>query len=94
MHFKHDLELSLKAGRRWTLSPAAFDCSMNEDYVGILARQSRRISYKSGGVFEKTLVQHYLMRVRSVLKNYRLKARSCAARKRKLRRLSQVASSG
>ena len=71
MHFKHDFESSLRVQRQWTLNPACYDCSLNEDFIGAVARQSRRISYKHGGVFETTLLRHYLLKARFTIRKFR-----------------------
>ena len=68
-HFKHDFEMAMRRRRNWTQNPCVYDCSMNEDMIGVLSRQSRRISYKHTG-FEHTLLRHYLMRLRSVIKKH------------------------
>lgn len=44
-HFAHDLDKSFD--NEYSLNPAIFDCSMSEDFVGRVSRQSRRISYRN-----------------------------------------------
>lgn len=53
MHFSHDMNVSLQEHREFTLNPCTFDNSMSEDYIGRIARQSRRISFR---LVEKTLL--------------------------------------
>ena len=84
-HFKHDLEMAMRSRRCWTQNPATYDCSSNEDMIGILSRQSRRISYKHT-CFERTLLQHYMLKLRSVIKRYR--KQGCAQPARKVWRLT------
>lgn len=53
-HIERDLEEAKH--RSYSINPATFDCSMSEDFVGHVARQSRRISYKN--VVENTLLAY------------------------------------
>ncbi len=46
MHFKPDLDTALR-GDRYAISPATFDTSMCEDFIGRISRHSRRISYRN-----------------------------------------------
>ena len=66
-HYKHELEMSLRLNQQATINPAAFDCSMSEDFIGRIARQSRRIGFKKDH-FEKHLLQHYLLKLSFVLR--------------------------
>ena len=81
MHYKFEFEMGARAGRRFLQNPAAYDCSHNEDFVGIISRQSRRIAYKHG-CFEATPLRHYLLKVRCVLKRHRKSGRARPARGR------------
>ncbi|CAE7310029.1 unnamed protein product [Symbiodinium sp. CCMP2592] len=65
-HFKHDLEKALQGNLAATLNPATWDCSMSEDFIGRVSRQSRRIGYKRN-LFEKHVLQHYLLKFGFVL---------------------------
>lgn len=70
-HVYHDLHLS--RDQEYTLNPAVWDCSMSEDFVGRVARQSRRISYKQ--VVENTVLA------------YKVRANLTIQRFKKIRRL-------
>lgn len=69
-HVGHSLALSKAAGHVMTVNPALWDCSMAEDFVGAVARQSRRISHKN--VCENTLLM-YRIKARMVIKNFKKK---------------------
>jgi len=49
------------------LNPACFDCSMNEDFVGAVAKQSRRIGYRC---LLDNLFLAYKVKLRFVIKRY------------------------
>ena len=61
------LEMSKRQGHAVCLNPGVWDCSQSEDFVGKVARQSRRVSYRN--VVNNTLLA-YLVKTRSVLKDY------------------------
>ncbi|CAE7283808.1 unnamed protein product [Symbiodinium microadriaticum] len=69
-HFKHDFEDSLQKNRQTLINPAAFDCSMSEDFIGRVSRQSRRIGFKKDK-FEKHLLQHYLLKFSFIVRGYK-----------------------
>ena len=46
VHFRADLDDCMERAQEATLSPACFDNSMSEDFIGRIAKQSRRISFK------------------------------------------------
>ena len=70
-HIKADLEP--EPGREFYLNPATWCCSMSEDFVGRVARQSRRISYIK--IVENTLLA------------YKIKCRFQLQRLKKIRKL-------
>ena len=47
MHFRTDCDQAILEDREFTLNAASFDCSMSEDFIGRIARQSRRISFRN-----------------------------------------------
>lgn len=53
-HFQHDAEKA--KDEPFTMNPGAFDTSTSEDFVGHVARQSRRISYKN--IVENTVLAY------------------------------------
>lgn len=65
-HVKVSLENS--ADKDFYLSPAVFCCSMSEDFIGHVAKQSRRVSYKQ--VIESTLLA-YKVRARFQLRRFK-----------------------
>eukprot|EP00438_Fugacium_kawagutii_P005180 Skav213101 [mRNA] locus=scaffold2769:116743:117162:- [translate_table: standard] len=65
-HVKFSLESS--ADKEFYLNPATFCCSMAEDFIGHVARQSRRVSYKQ--VVESTLLA-YKVRARFQLQRFK-----------------------
>ena len=65
-HFRYDLDKAIRSGRRMILNPACWDCSMSEDFIGRVARQSRRIAFKRN-TFERQLLRMYLLKVKFVL---------------------------
>ena len=66
-HWKHEFESALQRNEQTIINPAAWDCSQSEDFIGRVARQSRRIGFKSG-LFEKHLIQHYLLKLGFVIR--------------------------
>lgn len=56
MHFRSDFDDSIQQQRLLTLNPAVFDNSMSEDFIGKIARQSRRISFRK---VEKQILLSY-----------------------------------
>lgn len=64
-HIYHDLEIAL---RDYTVNPAFWDCSMSEDFVGRVARQSRRVSYRH--TVENTLLA-YKVKSKLVIQNFK-----------------------
>ena len=69
VHFFHhslrDLELQLRdSDREWFMSHAVWNCEANEDFIGRLARISRRVSSRTCTL--RTL-QRYLVKVRRVM---------------------------
>eukprot|EP00438_Fugacium_kawagutii_P036521 Skav217612 [mRNA] locus=scaffold2172:275333:276781:- [translate_table: standard] len=53
-HVAH--ELALMESEPFSLNPGTFDCSMSEDFIGKISKQSRRISFKN--VVENTLLAY------------------------------------
>ena len=67
-HFKVDLREVLAASTTtMALNPCAFDCSINEDFVGRVARQSRRIGYRN---LTENLFLAYLVKFKFVVRRY------------------------
>ena len=62
-HFRADFDDSLAAGLERTLNPACFDNSCSEDFIGKIAKQSRRISYKN---IESALLLAYCVKAKFV----------------------------
>ena len=62
-HFRADFDDSLAAGLERTLNPACFDNSCSEDFIGKIAKQSRRISYKN---IERALLLAYCVKAKFV----------------------------
>ena len=67
-HVAHSLWMSKAAGAVEAVNPAMWDCSMAEDFVGAVARQSRRVSHKN--VCSNTLLM-YRIKARMVIKNFK-----------------------
>ena len=61
LHFRADFDDSLAGGWPHTLNPAVFDNSMSEDFIGKVARLSRRISFKN---IERTILHSYQVKVK------------------------------
>ena len=75
-HIRLQLEQGLRQNRTHILNPAVFDCSTSEDFIGRVARQSRRISKKAG--FERMILHAYLLKTHFVIKRYRKQNRFMA----------------
>ena len=69
-HFRRDLDTALLRGDSLVFNAAVFDNSMAEDFIGRVARQSRRIGFKSK-LFERHLLQRYLLKTRFVITHFR-----------------------
>ena len=68
MHFRTELDDSLQENREWTLNPACFDNSLSEDFIGRVARQSRRISFKN---VERTILSSYKVKLQFEVKDFK-----------------------
>ena len=68
-HFKKDFEDSLKRGKALAISPGVYDCAMGEDYIGKIAKLSRRVAYKRGH-FERSILRVALVKAKSVLNKF------------------------
>ena len=66
-HIYHGLESSTGSA---TCNPALYDCSMSEDFVGQVARQSRRVSYRH--TVQNTLLA-YKVKARLVIQRFKKK---------------------
>ena len=66
-HIYHGLEISTGPA---TCNPALYDCSMDEDFVGQVARQSRRVSYRH--TVQNTLLA-YKVKARLVIQRFKKK---------------------
>ena len=62
------VHLALLCFEEYACNPAMFDCSMSEDFIGHLSRQSRRISHTN--VVENTILA-YKVKARFVLKRFK-----------------------
>ena len=69
-HIRVCLEQSSQ--NQYTLNPAIADCSMSEDFIGRVSRQSRRISYVQ--IVENTLLA-YKVKARFVLQRFKKRKR-------------------
>ena len=69
-HIRVCLEQSSQ--NQYTLNPAIADCSMPEDFIGRVSRQSRRISYVQ--IVENTLLA-YKVKARFVLQRFKKRKR-------------------
>ena len=67
-HIYMFLELSKRRGEQLALNPGTWDCSMSEDFVGAIARQSRRVCYRS---VTFNTVHAYLVQARFVMKRFK-----------------------
>ena len=70
LHFIADLQECLDKKIGYTLNISTFDCSMNEDFVGRIARQSRRISTKNA---EDALIRVYLCKLKACIRKHKAK---------------------
>ena len=68
MHYQADFDDSIRETRQWTLNPAAFDNSMSEDFIGRIARQSRRISFRN---IEKSILLSYQTKAHFVIDKFK-----------------------
>jgi len=68
MHFRSDFDDSIQQQRRKTLNPAVFDNSMSEDFIGKVARQSRRISFRK---VEKQILISYQTKAHFELERFK-----------------------
>ena len=67
MHFRTDLDRAL-AQNRLALNPAVFDCSMSEDFIGKIARSSRRISFKH---VERSTIETWQLNARKAIVRFK-----------------------
>lgn len=67
LHFRADFDDFLHGGREVCLNPACFDNSMSEDFIGRVARQSRRISFKK---IEWTILRSYQVKTKFVIDKF------------------------
>lgn len=67
-HIQHQLELSKHARHSVACNPALYDCSMAEDFIGKVARQSRRVSYRN---IEENTILAYKIKTRLVIQRYK-----------------------
>ena len=67
-HIDHYLQDARNAGDPISVNPALYDCSMSEDFVGQVARQSRRVSYKK--TVDNTLLA-YRVRAKMVIQRFK-----------------------
>lgn len=70
-HFPVELETS---GEHLACNPALFDCSMSEDFIGRVARQSRRVSYVN--IVHNTILA-YKVKARFVIKRFKKQKFKC-----------------
>eukprot|EP00438_Fugacium_kawagutii_P009614 Skav215640 [mRNA] locus=scaffold736:247242:248783:- [translate_table: standard] len=69
-HFR--IELALKHRNAYSCNPALYDCSMAEDFIGKVSRQSRRVS--NVNIVENTLLA-YKVKTRFVIKRFKKQKR-------------------
>ena len=67
LHFRSDFDDAIAEGRLFTLNPAIFDCSMSEDFVGRISRQSRRVSFRN---IERSVLKAYQMKAKFVISKF------------------------
>lgn len=67
-HVYHSLELSKRARHSVACNPALHDCSMAEDFIGKVARQSRRVSFRN---VEENTILAYKIKTRLVIQRYK-----------------------
>ena len=58
-HILLDLEEQVESGSELVMSPLAWDCSQNEDFIGRVCRLGRRID---GRILTKRALQNYLIK--------------------------------
>jgi hypothetical protein len=69
--FNHfPVQLGLQEYEDYSLNPALFDCSMSEDFIGRVSKQSRRVSFVQ--VVENTILA-YKVKAKSVIKKFKKK---------------------
>ena len=68
-HFKQDFDSFLRTSRSKCLNPGIYDCSMNEDFIGAISKQSRRVAFKRYQ-FERTVLTSYLVKTKMVLNKF------------------------
>ena len=59
-HLGMDLKQQLKTGCKLILSPQAWACEINEDYLGRISRLSRRVGFR---LCEKRVIQRYFLKI-------------------------------
>ena len=64
-HVAHRLKLQLFEGSEMILSPQAFSCDVNEDFIGRISRLSRRVSIK---LCDLRVCQRYHLKIAALLK--------------------------
>ena len=67
MHIRLDLHHAVESGRV-ALNPGSFDCSMSEDYIGRIARSSRRISYRN---LERSIILAWSVKCKCMIRRFR-----------------------
>ena len=68
MHFRTDFDDSTQQRREHTLNPAVFDNSMSEDFIGRVARQSRRVPFRG---IEKTILRSYQVKAKFAIDKFK-----------------------
>ena len=68
VHFRADLDDSIERNQVAALSPTCFDNSMSEDFIGKIAKQSRRISFRN---VEHQLLLHYKTKLKFQINKFR-----------------------
>ena len=64
------VQLGLQEYDDYSLNPAVFDCSMSEDFIGRISKQSRRVSFVN--VVENTLLA-YKVKTKFIFKRFKKK---------------------
>ncbi len=67
LHFRADFDDFLHDGRERCLNPATFDNSMSEDFIGRIARQSRRVPFKK---IERTILHSYQVKAKFAIDKF------------------------
>ena len=67
------VQLGLQEYDDVSLNPALFDCSMSEDFIGKVSKQSRRVSFREA--IENTILQ-YKVKTKFVIKKFKKTRRS------------------